>query len=73
MPVVAIARNTRDIHNNSGTDPISETGCAAVKNANGRHARYYVNFVIWGTGACGVVVAVNVRRMNFFLVYSFVK
>ena len=29
----------------------------------------YVTFVIWGTGACGVVIAVNEHRMNFFLVH----
>ena len=33
----------------------------------------YVTFVIWGTGACGVVFAVNVHAMNFFFVHSTVK
>ena len=32
----------------------------------------YVTFVM-GTGACGVVVAVNEHRMNFCLVHSIVK
>ena len=40
MPAVVTARNTPGTHNNSATGPLSETGCAAVDNANGRHARY---------------------------------
>ena len=33
----------------------------------------YVTFVTWGTGACGVDVALNVHRLNFILVHSIVK
>ena len=41
-------------------------------NANGRLARYYVTRNL-GTGACGIVTAVNEHRMNFFLAHSIVK
>ena len=33
----------------------------------------YVTFVIWGTGACGVVVAINVHRMISFLCIAFLN
>ena len=32
----------------------------------------YVTFVM-GTGACGIVVAGNERRMNFFLAHNILK
>ena len=33
----------------------------------------YVTFEIWVTCACKVIVAVNVHRLNFFVVHSIVK
>ena len=33
----------------------------------------YVIFVIFGTGAYGIVSAINVHQMNFILAHSIVK
>ena len=59
------ARNTPGSHNNSATVPFSETGMCNYAT------RYRLcDFRNLCTGACGVVVAVIVHRMNFFFVNS---
>ena len=68
MTVVVTVWNTPDTFNNSAAGSFSETGIAAVNNANGRHARYRLcDFRNVGYWCCGVVFAVNVHRMNFVL------
>ena len=41
-------------------------GCAAVNNANGRHAIYWLcDFRTLGTGGCGVVVAIKLMCIEW--------